>query len=223
MFVVMDVHMSSATSPDIIFQLHLKKNQVGRHIWCDMQVQTLMAMVQNETGCPRRSQHWILCACNPQGHGDPQGLAQFMNGNEHLFELDTGGCKRFVPYHECSGSLAMETLGLKFRVHCRTPERLEAVHCGGRPRSERTKVLSMRSLLSSASQQARDLQQEDQETIYYVSDAERGEEEQEEMEVWEEEEEEEEEHHFCDSCGRDYRGHSACPACSPSEAFSDEF
>ena len=166
-FVVMDIHTSDAASPEVIFQLHLRKDQVGRHIWCDVQVKLLMHMIENETGCPPSSQHWMLRGCNVGGGGNPHGLAQQMSGNEFLFELDNGGCKRFIPYHETQ----YETCGLNFRVHCSMHEALEVAHVGGRPRSERTRVLTLRSLLSVRSQRSpRSPLPEDNETIYYVSD-----------------------------------------------------
>ena len=154
-----------------------------------------------------------------------------MNGYEHLFELDDGGCRRFIPYVE----MEKHTLGLSFRVHCSMP-----LAPSSRPRYEGIKVLSMQSLLSSAP--------DDQETIYYCSEddeleetvAEDGQEEVEEdmapsppgisenggHDVQEEEEDEqmsgglaEEDEFSCPTCGREFDGFSACPVCSPDRAF----
>ena len=152
--IVMRVHHTSVHVPALILHLRLKKSDLGRHIWCDIQVDMLKQIVADETQVPPAYQFWMLVS----GVDSEGPFAQLLDGMEHLFELDYGGARRLIPFGAgCQAALLPPAvLNLTFRVHC--------FHAAASLPTE-TRILSQQSLqfgLRSV--------QDDAETLYYSSD-----------------------------------------------------
>ena len=147
--IVMQVFHTSVHVPALILHLRLKKSDLGRHIWCDIQVDMLKQLVADETQVPPANQFWMLVSgVNCEGP-----FAQLLDGMEHLFELDYGGARRLIPYVQPSPPAV---LNLTFRVHC--------FHAAGGLPPE-TRILSQQSLQFGPRSV-----QDDAETLYYSSD-----------------------------------------------------